>query len=107
EAVRRDGPQDALLEILPPAVRIDDRPVREPARDRVHREVTPSQIVFDGCRGIDDDLEILAAGPGRHLATCRCELDPGPHPLAHARVARIEPHTDRTSCDDELFGAPM
>ncbi len=107
EAVRRHRPQDAALEILATVVRVDNRPVGEVTRHRVDREVAAVEVILDGGRRVDDDLEVVPAWTCRHLAARRRELDPRPHLPPHLSVARIEPHADGPAGDDQLLGATV
>src|SRR5665213_518476 len=107
EAVRRHRAQDAALEVFAPVVRVDDRPVGETACDRVDREITPVEIVFDRCGRVDDDLEVVTAGPRRDLPARRRKLDPRTHLFPQLRVARVEADAYGPSRDDQLLGASM
>ena len=103
EAGRRDGPQRPRLEIVAAMVGIDERPVGEPACHGVHGEVPAGEIVLDGRRGIDDDLEVVPPRPGRHLTARRRQLDAGAHELSHLRVAGMEADADGAAGHDELL----
>ena len=70
-AARRASRSSAAVE------RVDELAVGEPPRDRVDGEVAPAQVVLDRRVRVDDDLEVVAPGPGRALAPRRRELDPG------------------------------
>src|ERR1700730_15558583 len=92
-----------MLEILAAAERIDDQSVGKPASDRVDREVPACEIVFDGRRRIDDDLEVVPAGACRLLAPRRCELDPRGCNRSKVAVTREQPHTDGSAGDDQIL----
>ena len=106
EARRRDRAQAARLEVGLAAVRVDERPVGEPARHRVDREVAARRSSSTGADGSTTISKSCRPGPVETLAARRRQLDPGGH-AADLRVARVEPHADRPAGDDELLDAAV
>ena len=80
---------------------IDQRPVGEPACHGVHGEIPAGEIVLDGRRGIDNDLEV--APPGRHVTARRRQFDAGAHELSHLGVAGMEADADGAPGHDKLL----
>ena len=66
EAVRRDRPQDAALEVvLRPSYGSTSVPSERRRAIALTVKSRRSQVVLDGRGGVDDDLEVVAAGAGR------------------------------------------
>src|SRR5262249_21726587 len=103
EAHGRHRPKTALAKVARAAERVDELAVLEVSSHRVDREVAPVEVVLDARRRVDDDLEVVAARPGRALAPRRRELDPGGHAGAHVAVSWVEAHADRLARDDEIL----
>src|SRR5262249_61182221 len=91
----RPRPETAAGQIARAAERVDDLAVLEVSSHRVDREVAPVEVVLDARRRVDDDLEVVAARPGRALAPRRRELDPGGDADAHVAVSWGEGHGGR------------
>ena len=90
-----------------PAERIDQLARRQPARDRVDREVAPGHVLAQRDRGVGGDLEVVAARPRRALDARRRELDPGRLKGARLPVSREEAHADPLLRDDQILDLPV
>ncbi len=107
ERTRRNGSKHAVVEILLAVEGIDELVVGKPARDRIHRKVAPGEVVLDRCRGIHDDLEVVAPRTGAPLAARRRELDAAAHKLSDLRIARPQAQPHALPGDLEVLDAPV
>ena len=76
EARRARRAEDTALEVGAAAERIEHLAGLEPPRDRVDREVAALHVLLERDSRVGDDLEVVAARPGRALDARRRELDP-------------------------------
>src|SRR5262249_38292839 len=99
--------QDAVLEILLAAERIDQLALADGPRHCVDREVAALEIVVHGRRRVDDDLEVVPARAGAPLAPGRRELDPVSDQLAQLAGLRPQADADELAGDLEILDAAV
>src|SRR5262249_41626874 len=107
EALRRNRPEAARLEVRLAAERIEELALDDAPRHRVDGEIAPPHVVLERQRRVGDDVEVVPPRAGRLLSARWRELDPGARQLPDPLVTRDEPHPDEATRNDEILDAPV
>jgi hypothetical protein len=107
EARRARRTENTALEVGAAAEGIEDLPGLEPPCDRVDREVAALHVLLERDPRVGDDLEVVAARPGRALDARRRELDPGRLERTSVPVPRQQADAHALVGDDQILDSAV